>query len=733
MKKYLMTAVAALALGGLMTSCTHDTDIAQTASQDIIQQYEKVFTTAFGTPAPNQTWGFGENTSTTASTRAMTRNIPTKPTFRDTKPAKSLTMPTNYSETLPSTAKFARDYQNYQSGDVIYINNDFNSLNNPQNTSDLTIYADGTNVSYGGQTYQNGNGTVFVVTKNSTLTLTKVENNLTVYLAEGATLKLPNDATFQKSHAAIYLNAKSKVEAAGLTFVESASILNEGGTIEATSLSLNSSTLWNSGTVKVTNALSTINNAASIINDANNKITAGSLTMSNNNDLLYNDGTVDITGAITLEKGTAEIINNDTLTSASLSMTAASRFHNVGTVSMTGKTYVYNTNSKWMNDGEYTCGEFEHDGGTGEPFVFNNCKLIVNGNFHQNHGYFVLDGGNKGGAYVFCESFTWDHDGYFMMGSKSMLEVEGRLLSRNYNSSPAYGFHGEGDEYAVIKAGSIEKETEGKYRAAYYGNLFIDTNNHFEQGQASDGPWYYHDSSVQFSFTDKNDASVVAASTIPVSIPESECSPGYNGGGKKEVDSSIVRIIAEDLTWGSENGDFDFNDVVFDVKLSEDKQTITITLLAAGGTLPLRIAGQYEVHEKFGVPTGTMVNTGTRLSVTKPKQTWSFPNSDSRNYKLEDGKEVAQSYGSTVKEVAYNLPVEVYKLINGTKVWVELQAPVGKAAAKVAVDNLYQWCDERQSIDAKYYDSSRSKGKFSMYVRMEEPYDKPDAWNTWYK
>ena len=531
MKKYLMTGIAALAMGGLFTSCGPSMDSYGGNIEDYVKQsYEQKFIERFGEPAPNQTWGFGS--STVAGARGMTRTLPEKPSFRDTNPVKKPTMP-NYSNTVPSDAQYAKTYQNYKNGDKIYIDNDFNSLNNPQNFSDLVIYADGTNVSYGGDTNQNGNGTVFVVTQNSTLTLTKVQNNLTVYLAPGATLKLPNDVTFQKSHAAIYLNEGSKVEAdKNLTLVESATILNEGGTIKAENLTLNSSTLWNGGTVDVTKQLATNNNAAYIINETGKSITAGSLLMNNNNDLLYNGGTVDIDGNIKLNNTAAEIINNNSLECTSLEMYAGAKFHNVGTVNMTGKTYVENTNSRWMNDGQYTCGEFELTGGINPTFVFNNCKLTVNGNFHQNHGAFSLDANGS----VICESFTWDSDGYFYMGSKSLLKVAGDLLARNQNSG-GYGFRGEGDDYAVIQAGSIKKESEGQYRAAYYGKLYIDTDNHFAQGGTESQPWYYYENTVKFS--KDGDAS-------PVTIPATACNPGFgNSGGGGSANTDTIRVIAE--------------------------------------------------------------------------------------------------------------------------------------------------------------------------------------------
>ena len=706
MKKYLMTGIAALAMGSMFTSCSHDMSLYNgDGTKAVVDKYEQAFVDAYGEPAANQTWGFGEKTTTVAGTRGMTRSLPDKPSFRDTNPVTKPTMP-SYSNTVPSDAQYAKTYQNYKNGDKIYIDNDFNSLNNPQNFSDLVIYADGTNVSYGGDTNQNGNGTVFVVTQNSTLTLTKVQNNLTVYLAPGATLKLPNDVTFQKSHAAIYLNEGSKVEAdKNLTLVESATILNEGGTIKAENLTLNSSTLWNGGTVDVTKQLATNNNAAYIINETGKSITAGSLLMNNNNDLLYNGGTVDIDGNIKLNNTAAEIINNNSLECASLEMYAGAKFHNVGTVNMTGKTYVYNTNSRWMNDGQYTCGEFELDGGINPTFVFNNCKLTVNGNFHQNHGAFALDANGS----VICESFTWDHDGYFYMGGKSLLKVTGDLLARNYNSG--YGFYGEGDDYAVIQAGSISKGSEGQYRAAYYGNLFIDTNNHFAQGGTNAQPWYYFDSSVKFSFDDNSTSTVkkaTKAENFSINIPadsEGGCTPGYSYGNKTES----IRVIAEDLS-ASQRSDFDFNDVVFDVYWTytpgsaKEAQTVKVIVSAAGGELPIFIGNvdnKLEIHKLFenvndksrGITSKTMMNTyaGQHTSYTCPEVL------------------VENNWwkGSSIQSIAKSIKIYVQK--SGTP--YELTAEKGEAACKIAVGTDYEWCDEREDINVKY------NGNFEKYVK----------------
>ena len=69
------------------------------------------------------------------------------------------------------------------------------------------------------------------------------------------------------------------------------------------------------------------------------------------------------------------------------------------------------------------------------------------------------------------------------------------------------------------------------------------------------------------------------------------------------ADKPLYRVIAEDLS-ANDAGDFDFNDVVFDVVKYEGGKT-TLRLQACGGTLPLKIGstngvGGIDVHGLFG-------------------------------------------------------------------------------------------------------------------------------------
>jgi hypothetical protein len=150
------------------------------------------------------------------------------------------------------------------------------------------------------------------------------------------------------------------------------------------------------------------------------------------------------------------------------------------------------------------------------------------------------------------------------------------------------------------------------------------------------------------------------------------------------------RIIAEDLA--ADESDFDYNDVVFDATLANEwlasenanKLVAHITLRAAGGTMPLYVADK-EVHELFGVDTGTMVNTG-RVSRPYVQFTAIIGEPDWNSTK-------------SIKDITVRV------LTNNGE--ITLQSNKGEASEKLCVDNTYVWCSERQPIQNKYPDFVR--------------------------
>ena len=81
MKKILFLGFVAMAV----TACSNKMDFSRNELNGDVQgspesKYEETFEKIFGTPSPDQTWGFGE--TTVASTRGMTRSVGTYADYR---------------------------------------------------------------------------------------------------------------------------------------------------------------------------------------------------------------------------------------------------------------------------------------------------------------------------------------------------------------------------------------------------------------------------------------------------------------------------------------------------------------------------------------------------------------------------------------------------------------------------------------------------------------------------
>ena len=164
-----------------------------------------------------------------------------------------------------------------------------------------------------------------------------------------------------------------------------------------------------------------------------------------------------------------------------------------------------------------------------------------------------------------------------------------------------------------------------------------------------------------------------------------------------------VRVIAEDLTVDSDaegNSDFDFNDIVFDVRRCTSGPsvgTVQVILKAAGGTLPLYIDGQ-EVHQLYAeanptleIDQYTMINTHAENSGWKGKSNLADITFTPSNY-------TSGNTTSTIGEIANSISLYVTK--GGVPCY--LSAPHGDVASKVCVGTDFDWCNEREDIDDKY-------------------------------
>lgn len=166
------------------------------------------------------------------------------------------------------------------------------------------------------------------------------------------------------------------------------------------------------------------------------------------------------------------------------------------------------------------------------------------------------------------------------------------------------------------------------------------------------------------------------------------------------------RIIAEDLNAHDldkdgevDDTDFDFNDIVLDVALTDEGASCK--LQAAGATLKIRVNGDdnLEVHKLFGVEQNQMVNTHAgKAGLPGP-----------------DGKDPVEFTLTGSFKSVDDIKIEVYRQNR----WMTLHAPKGDAASKIVVPITFEWPDERQSLKAKYPD-------FLKYVTN------PDAYKEWW-
>lgn len=163
--------------------------------------------------------------------------------------------------------------------------------------------------------------------------------------------------------------------------------------------------------------------------------------------------------------------------------------------------------------------------------------------------------------------------------------------------------------------------------------------------------------------------------------------------------TTSLRVMAEDLS-ANEASDFDFNDVVLDFEGNEQGTAISITLQAAGGTLPLRINenDEWEVHKLFGVATNVMVNTNAQAKGL---------NGDTKA-PVSVGTLNINFTPENFCEKVNAIKIEVQK--NGT--WMELRARQGEACCKFACypANEYKWVPELENIDGYYTFSDWVKG-----------------------
>jgi hypothetical protein len=640
-------AIVASMLGTIvLSSCSHEEYFynEEKVEQSANEKYAAAFEKAFGKVAPTVDWGFS---SKNAKSRALTRAVGTY---------------ASYKGNMQPTISFPTDCDASKFVDAV-----------PEGVNKLP-------------TWGSGAGTYFIDAETQTVSTWSGASTIyvtgTVDLSDGDTnAEAPKFAPDYRSE--IYLLKGSTLKLAEL----SASTLNvdaiyiaEGATLETESiLKANSNTkIYNHGTIK-----------------------AGTFEV-NTSSFLYNVGTL-TAGSVNAESNPSRIVNDGTITSTAVVVNAGA-VQNNAEWNVTGTTKVNSNNSGWVNNGHWTTYDYAYIGGSEN--VINNCMLEVTHDFEMNissaEGAFKIDAG----CGVLTENFYGGRDsstdavsGPFkiLMGANAVFVVEKTAQFESGTAGNAgYGIYGiSPDGYAVFQAKDIVRDTylasiNSHGAVTYGGNLYVSAETHFAQGYDSDGsgsytPQPFINEKDGFTIANNIYAAGFQSGKPSINIPESPCNPGFVGGSS----TPLYRVIAEDLS-ASEAGDFDFNDVVFDVVKAEGGKT-TLRLICAGGTLPLKVMG-IEVHGLFGETTPSASGT------YKMYNTGAGPNVEPVDF------EINGEY--TTPEQIKNIKIEVLK----NNEWMELKATRGEAACKILVDDTFTPVPERKNI-------ANENLKFTDYVQ----------------
>ena len=246
---------------------------------------------------------------------------------------------------------------------------------------------------------------------------------------------------------------------------------------------------------------------------------------------------------------------------------------------------------------------------------------------------------------------------------------------------------GEWTEYGPIKvpgcwtvASATAANLEIEYSVwEWNGTATVEVKKTVKVGQSGTKDWSTEDPVGGNQVIDANDVYTDWIVRIVEAQPANE--------EEKPDPVENIRIIAEDLH-ANAGSDFDFNDVVFDVHFTSST-TATVTIIAAGGTLPLTVDG-HEVHGLFGKSTDTMINTNAENTVD--------PNDP-------DGK-MLKGYNSNGYHPSFEVTgIDSRNRGNDIEVRVKgtlLTATKGQPAAKVGVKPGFVYCNELVPIETPY-------------------------------
>ena len=307
----------------------------------------------------------------------------------------------------------------------------------------------------------------------------------------------------------------------------------------------------------------------------------------------------------------------------------------------------------------------------------------------------------------------------------------------DFNATSGYGYNNEGDQYIVTNA-DLNYWRYQNSTGSTLGDKYIIV---YLEGDGYSGYYLGFDYESWASSDEPYNRIMADGYCNDWIIKIGEIKPGGS-------DFSSCRLMCEDLggDYGNSTTDIDYNDIVLDVNVektttvdSKTEEVVTLTLQAAGGTLPLRVSyGDYplfETHEFFqkgavwssaGAKTDVnyrlMYNTGHETSgaVATPKVYRLYFNKD-----IPSNDSSAGSKTFTGSFDLNELTFHIYSLGTDDYVsnpsnlseafWINLENQYESAPLKLCVPQTVYWLLERHKIDDGY-------GNFRDWVQSADKY-----------
>ena len=728
MKKYLMTGIAALAMGGIFTSCGPDMSVYnKSQSEQILQKYEQSFVQAFGEPASTQTWGFGS--STVAGARGTTRSNP------------GVDYPAT-STGINANANQWADPDNEFGGWIVP-----DPLTDEQKTVVRAYFQANPNLPYQDPEWRH-----FFVQQvykgatspgnNSTEVVTAADN--TKYTSDNMNLLTVG---YNEQHVNNFNKGDCSVNG---DVLDNGSNVNENKHhSDQIMLMVNIDDTQCFG-YHNTGISMQRNDKAALVGWETIRTWANSKGL--NGDCL-NDGWNRSFLGFDFELFTLE-------------EACINEYAPISDISGNTPEYVWD-GTKIMKRGAKPADDSQSNGGTDLTSFFANC---YSGSISNENGTLIFHANAWGGlqAYNFGENTNWSSYDKFIIEFAEATPDDAQLSVNNGPSATIvagttkFELDIKGNNYNNVSGGAMQAQTKGgdfkinkiylvgsAPQIDYYESDYIIVNGQHipflsanmnmyggTQKNLSDGDMKINKDGKEclnlpafkalvdegyLPVKDKNLRTWVKwaggdgyFSDWIVTLTEAKRIP--QGGGSGSANTETIRVMGEDLTINT-NSDFDFNDVVFDVTWGKGNKEATIVLKAAGGELPIYIVrddDELEIHALFananpgsGITQKTMINTaaGHHNDYKCPQITLKYSNNDNVNWDAEN----IHDFANSIKIIVYKKGSEFI-----------LNAPKGDVPSKIAVGTNFEWCDERLDID------KRTDGRFSEYVKGAH------SWDTWY-